>query len=323
MNASTKTKWPKASPHGSMACRRCRPFCRPTLKGRRSREQNISEWRKGGYEEWVERENALEVTVRLGQRAQELEADDHRLSLSEALACWLMVRLAVATRELEKMEWEKQWPMVTKMCANLAKLRRIEKEAKKERQALEAARQQKRKAMVIAEEEMEEWCEALEEEKVEEARREVQAAARPPSIPHESQPPPRTAAKVAEPGKATQAAQVEKMGKAIQDMRAAQVARAMQSAKAAQMARVVRAAVGEGRAAAPAIYREPSVAAALAADATEMDGMFRVEQRLEKGSGNALRTPASRVGAGKALFSLAASGPFNRRRETGKGKDEL
>ena len=102
-------------------------------------EQNISEWRKGGYEEWVQRENALEVAVRLAQRAQELEAGDHRLSLSEALASWLMVRLAVATRELEKMEWEKQWPMVTKMCANLAKLRRIEKEAKKERQAREAA----------------------------------------------------------------------------------------------------------------------------------------------------------------------------------------
>ncbi len=196
-------------------------------------EQNISEWRKGGYEEWVQRENALEVAVRLGERAQELEADDLP-SITESLVFWLMARLLVGTRELDKMEWEKQWPLVTKMCANLAKLRRIQKEAKKERQGREDARPQKRKAMAIAEEEVEEWDEALEEEKAELARREAQAAAaRPPTNPHHSQSPPRRvekavpAAIVAEPGKATFAAQVEKMGKAIQDMRAAQVARAV------------------------------------------------------------------------------------------------
>jgi hypothetical protein len=228
-----------------------------------------------------------------------LEAGDHRLSISEALASWLMVRLAVATRELEKMEWEKQWPMVTKMCANLAKLRRIEKEAKKERQALEAARQQKRKAMVIAEEEMEEWCEAWEEEKVEVARQEAQAAQSKKAAP---------TAKTAQPGKMGQAE------KAVQDVRAAQVARAVQSAKATQTAQVVRAAVtaksAPGAGVAPANDTEPTLASALAADATGMDALFKAGPRLEKAATERFAHAGFKAASGKTPILTGSIGSF-------------
>jgi hypothetical protein len=36
------------------------------------REQNLSEWRKGGYRDWLEREERLELTVRLGEEVAEL-----------------------------------------------------------------------------------------------------------------------------------------------------------------------------------------------------------------------------------------------------------
>ena len=91
-------------------------------------EQNISEWRKRGYAEWVQHEDALEVAVRLGERAQEWKGEDQP-PMSEAVAFWLMSQLLVATREVGKMEWEKRWPQVNKMCAHLMKLRRIEQEA--------------------------------------------------------------------------------------------------------------------------------------------------------------------------------------------------
>ncbi len=92
-------------------------------------EQNISEWRKRGYAEWVEHEDALEVAVRLGERAQEWKGEDHP-PMSEAVAFWLMGQLLLATREVGQMEWEKRWPQVNKMFAHLMKLRRIEQEAK-------------------------------------------------------------------------------------------------------------------------------------------------------------------------------------------------
>ena len=99
-------------------------------------EQNISEWRKRGYAEWVEHEEALEVAVRLGERAQEWKGED-RPPMSEAVAFWLMSQLLVATREVGQMEWEKRWPQVNKMCAHLMKLRRIEQEATRPRPAEE------------------------------------------------------------------------------------------------------------------------------------------------------------------------------------------
>ena len=108
-------------------------------------EQNISEWRKRGYAEWVEHEEALEVAVRLGERAQEWKGKDLP-PMSEALAYWLMGQLLLATREVGQMEWEKRWPQVNKMFAHLMKLRRIEKEAQPWRSG-EEERQDEREAM--------------------------------------------------------------------------------------------------------------------------------------------------------------------------------
>ena len=39
--------------------------------GKVIREQNLSDWRKGGYRDWLEREERLELTVRMGEEVAE------------------------------------------------------------------------------------------------------------------------------------------------------------------------------------------------------------------------------------------------------------
>jgi len=39
------------------------------------REQNLSEWRKGGYRDWLEGEERLEFTVRLGEEGAKVAED--------------------------------------------------------------------------------------------------------------------------------------------------------------------------------------------------------------------------------------------------------
>ena len=98
------------------------------------REQNISEWRKGGYQDWLQQENALEVAVRLGETAKRWQ-ESGQVSMTEMLAFWLMSQFAVATQEIAQAEGEKRWGLLNKMSANLVKLHRIEKEARKWRLA--------------------------------------------------------------------------------------------------------------------------------------------------------------------------------------------
>ena len=98
--------------------------------GQPIREQNVSEWRKGGYQEWLQQENALEMAVRLGQTAERWQAAG-QLSMTEMLAFWLMSQFVAATGEIAGMEGEKKWQFLNKMSANLAKLHRIEQQARK------------------------------------------------------------------------------------------------------------------------------------------------------------------------------------------------
>src|SRR3954453_8512494 len=66
------------------------------------REQNLSEWRKGGYVDWRKRRAAIEVAVRLGKEAARRskgEAPAGQPTLNEALGHWVVREYAVATRE--------------------------------------------------------------------------------------------------------------------------------------------------------------------------------------------------------------------------------
>src|SRR5439155_9583204 len=53
--------------------------------GRAIREQNLSEWKQGGYRDWLAKQEALGIAERLGEDATEWNAEG-RASLTETLA---------------------------------------------------------------------------------------------------------------------------------------------------------------------------------------------------------------------------------------------
>src|SRR5215212_5329713 len=66
--------------------------------GRPVRAQNLSDWRQGGYREWLEIQHAAELV-----RHPFAEADDLKNVVddpSDKLGTWLAARYAVATRQL-------------------------------------------------------------------------------------------------------------------------------------------------------------------------------------------------------------------------------
>ncbi|MEP6673011.1 MAG: hypothetical protein ABJF10_27875 [Chthoniobacter sp.] len=116
--------------------------------GTEIREQNISEWKKGGYEEWLRYQEALVVAEHLYERAMETKAaEKERMPLSEVFQLWLSSRMVVATKEIESMEPEAAWKKQRQMCADLMKMRRAEQQAEllqlhRERLELRRARAQ-------------------------------------------------------------------------------------------------------------------------------------------------------------------------------------
>jgi len=92
--------------------------------GRPVREQNLSEWRQGGYEEWLRQQEALELVRNLSA-----EADDLKLAavepLADKLSLWLAARYAVAARNLaDQKEGELDWQRLRELCNDVVALRR-------------------------------------------------------------------------------------------------------------------------------------------------------------------------------------------------------
>ena len=56
--------------------------------------QNLTDWKKGGYRDWVAQQAALDLAQRLGQEATQLPSEDHP-PFTETLALWLASRYAV------------------------------------------------------------------------------------------------------------------------------------------------------------------------------------------------------------------------------------
>lgn len=105
--------------------------------GRPVREQNLSEWKQGGYRDWLALEDARHVTARLNEELAECGGDVSQ-ALSETLARWLAVRYAVATRRLVETEGPEQWRLLRELCGDVVELRRGDHSAR--RLELECAR---------------------------------------------------------------------------------------------------------------------------------------------------------------------------------------
>ena len=93
--------------------------------GRPIREQNLSEWKAGGYRDWQMRQEALEMVRSLAEEAGELKKAVEE-PLTEALALWVASRYAVAAKKLaaEGVDNETHWKLLRAFCRDLVALRK-------------------------------------------------------------------------------------------------------------------------------------------------------------------------------------------------------
>ncbi len=115
--------------------------------GKAIREQNLSEWKQGGYRDWLAKQEALEIAERLGEDATEWNAEG-RASLTDTLALWLVARYAVATRRVAETGGREGWRLLREMCTDIVELRKGNHSAERlqiERERLELEKEQSEK----------------------------------------------------------------------------------------------------------------------------------------------------------------------------------
>src|SRR5436190_1489099 len=105
--------------------------------GRAVRPQNLSEWRKGGYREWLQTQQAAELVRHPFAEAADLKSAVH--DPSDKLGTWLAARYAVATQHMAREgNGQLDWEQLREMCRDVSALRRGDHHA--ERLKLEQAR---------------------------------------------------------------------------------------------------------------------------------------------------------------------------------------
>ena len=91
--------------------------------GKAIREQNLSEWKRRGYRDWLAKQEALEIAERLREDATEWNAEG-RPPLTDTLALWLVARYALATRRVAETGGREGWRLLREMCGDIVELRK-------------------------------------------------------------------------------------------------------------------------------------------------------------------------------------------------------
>jgi hypothetical protein len=91
--------------------------------GKPIREQNLSEWKKRGYRDWIAHQEAIELAEKLVEDALDWDAKGNA-PLTDTLALWLASRYAMATRRVAETEGTEGWRLLRELCADVAELRR-------------------------------------------------------------------------------------------------------------------------------------------------------------------------------------------------------
>ncbi len=131
------------------------------FEGRAINAQNHTDWKQGGYRDWVSQQEALELAQRLGEEAAELQAEG-RPPLTDTLALWLAARYAVATRQVAQTEGAEGWRWLRELCADVVELRRGDHSAERLRLEREQVQLEQQRLHEKTEEEL--WAWALQPE---------------------------------------------------------------------------------------------------------------------------------------------------------------
>ena len=94
-------------------------------------EQNLSEWRQGGYQDWLRHEEARQFTEDLAEQAGELDKAADGKSISDRFGALLAVDMARLAKKFLEQETddEKRWERLKEISRELSRLRRDEHRA--------------------------------------------------------------------------------------------------------------------------------------------------------------------------------------------------
>src|SRR5215203_304025 len=117
--------------------------------GKPMRAQNLSEWKHGGYKDWRNEQEAMELVRQLPAGANELKGADGE-PFSDILATLLTARYAVLAHKLAS-DGELDWKRLRELCSDVSVLRRGDHSAQRlklERDKLEHARTQSEEEII-------------------------------------------------------------------------------------------------------------------------------------------------------------------------------
>jgi hypothetical protein len=104
------------------------------FEGRAVTEQNLSEWKQGGYEDWVRHQENCAYALMLTEMAEDLEEEAGNTRLEERLAALMAVALARLLREAEEAPaGPERTKMILDVARQLSQLRRDGQQAERVR----------------------------------------------------------------------------------------------------------------------------------------------------------------------------------------------
>lgn len=110
-------------------------------------KQNLSEWRQGGYEDWLRKEEARQRLDVLREKASDLEKDAGGMAIADRLGTLLAAELGVAIQQLNEIKDPKErWKQIKETAREVHRLRREDHHARKLRMAEEQYERQQKEA---------------------------------------------------------------------------------------------------------------------------------------------------------------------------------
>lgn len=110
-------------------------------------KQNLSEWKRGGYEDWLRKEEARQRVEVLMEKAEDLEHDAGGMAIADRLGTLLSAELAVAMEQLDEIKDPKErWARMKEIARELYRLRREDHHARKLRIAEEQYERREKEA---------------------------------------------------------------------------------------------------------------------------------------------------------------------------------
>jgi hypothetical protein len=127
--------------------------------GRAITEQNLNEWKQGGYEDWVRHQDNCAYALMLTEMASDLEEEAGKIRLEERLAALMAVALARLLREAEEAPaGPERTKMILDVARQLSQLRRDGQQAVRVR--MERERWEQKQAGIAVKEREEAYAKA-------------------------------------------------------------------------------------------------------------------------------------------------------------------